>query len=192
MVDDGLSVAQIAREYGCGNDKARRILLARGIDIPGRRPPLTEEETETRAERIVEMFKSGLSLAAIGNTFGISRERVRQILKDLDLTGKDGGRSVRAQTNTLENRQDKACRKPAARRRSVPSRIARHPKPIKHRDLPTGVTFDAVRGVYVAQRRIGGVNYYIGSFGTPEAAHDAYLRFDHTKHRMFMRSDQNS
>ncbi len=43
-------------------------------------------------------------------------------------------------------------------------------------NLPRGVTFHKQSGRYQAQGHIAGANKYIGSFGTPDEAHDAYVR----------------
>ena len=43
---------------------------------------------------IVERYKSGQTLAAIGIVYGITRERVRQILKKNGITRMDGGQTI--------------------------------------------------------------------------------------------------
>lgn len=44
-----------------------------------------------RNERMASMFRQGLTLAIIGKEYGLTRERVRQILKKLGLAASDGG-----------------------------------------------------------------------------------------------------
>jgi hypothetical protein len=69
-----------ARAYGIKFKHAKRGLPARGpID---------------RNERIVGMYRQGLTLAKIGESFGLSRERVRQVLKKAGVTRADGGMRV--------------------------------------------------------------------------------------------------
>lgn len=46
----------------------------------------------------------------------------------------------------------------------------------KYRDLPRGVTMNKVTGRYQAQASIRGKNTYLGTFGTADEAHSAYLR----------------
>ena len=46
-------------------------------------PPLkTKEEYASRRERIVQARREGQTLTAIGNTWGITGDRVRQIIKE--------------------------------------------------------------------------------------------------------------
>lgn len=49
---------------------------------------------------LAEMYKSGMTLAEIGARFGITRERVRQIVSALGVTASDGGQSVRSFKST--------------------------------------------------------------------------------------------
>lgn len=46
-----------------------------------------------RAEKMAEMFRAGHTLQEIGDEYGVSRERVRQLIKKVGVTGKDGGAS---------------------------------------------------------------------------------------------------
>lgn len=49
---------------------------------------------EGRELVMVALFKAGQTLQAIGDTFNLTRERVRQLLKRHGVTGKDGGITV--------------------------------------------------------------------------------------------------
>ena len=49
----------------------------------------------SRAESMAEMFKQGKTLQEIGDHFCISRERVRQLLKQVGVSGKDGGHALK-------------------------------------------------------------------------------------------------
>lgn len=57
---------------------------------PAQAPAISE-----RNERIASMFRQGLTLEVIGGEFGITRERVRQILKKAGVSARDGGISKR-------------------------------------------------------------------------------------------------
>lgn len=46
-----------------------------------------------RAERMASMFRQGCTLQKIGDQFGLTRERVRQVLKSQGLTRDDGGQA---------------------------------------------------------------------------------------------------
>lgn len=54
--------------------------------------PMTKDE---RKEAIKAMFHDGKTMQEIGDEYGITRERVRQILKKLGIVYKDGGAHVR-------------------------------------------------------------------------------------------------
>ena len=45
---------------------------------------------------IVEFYRSGKTLAQIGEIYGLSRQRIQQITKKLGLSARDGGARVRA------------------------------------------------------------------------------------------------
>lgn len=51
-------------------------------------------QTPPREARMAAMYRRGVTMKKIGEQYGLSRERVRQILKLDGLTGKDGGQSV--------------------------------------------------------------------------------------------------
>lgn len=65
-----------------------------------------KEKDTSRDVNMCNMFKSGLTLEEIGKKYGISRERVRQILKRYDITRRDGGQAIRAR----ERMRSKAIR----------------------------------------------------------------------------------
>lgn len=57
----------------------------------------TGSQDKERADAMMTMFRSGQTLEQIGKVFGVSRERVRQIIKrDGGIVGKDGGKSAKA------------------------------------------------------------------------------------------------
>jgi len=65
-----------------------------------------------RAEAFVAMYRAGKTLHEIGELFGITRERVRQILsKYHNVSAEDGGRSVRARIAREQQRAEReaAC-----------------------------------------------------------------------------------
>jgi hypothetical protein len=47
-----------------------------------------------RAATMIAMYRSGQTLQQIGSTFGVTRERARQILAKHGITARDGGQSV--------------------------------------------------------------------------------------------------
>lgn len=52
-----------------------------------------------QAEKFKELYLQGQTLKQIGNSYGVSGERVRQVLKKLGITGKDGKFLKNAKTN---------------------------------------------------------------------------------------------
>ncbi len=69
----GVAVCDLAEKYGKTQTRIRQILK------PVREPKWKKKPLEVYA-KIVEMWRSGMSGAAIGREVGLSRERVRQIL----------------------------------------------------------------------------------------------------------------
>ncbi len=63
-----------------------------------------------QAAEFKELYLQGETLQQIGDFYGISRERVRQVLKKIGITGKDGGSTVRAkkraETQLLKRRKN--------------------------------------------------------------------------------------
>jgi hypothetical protein len=59
-------------------------------------------EADDRIEAMASMYRSGKTLSEIGSMYGVTRERVRQIIsKHANVTAKDGGQSVRAKRRKL-------------------------------------------------------------------------------------------
>lgn len=56
----------------------------------------TTPRQSDRAQHFADMFKSGLTLQEIGDQYGLSRERVRQILASVGVTRAQGGEALRA------------------------------------------------------------------------------------------------
>ena len=80
-----LSLYDIAAKLGCSHETARKYLTRYNFDIAKRGRPkggmyVRIKEFVDRDNRIVKLRKQGKTLAEIGIEFGISRERVRQIL----------------------------------------------------------------------------------------------------------------
>jgi len=66
--------------------------------------------SDPRIDAMIAMYRSGKTLAEVGSLYGVTRERVRQIIsKHANMTAKDGGKSVRAQRNRVSRdaRRDK-------------------------------------------------------------------------------------
>ncbi len=76
-----------------------------------------------RAEVMAGMYKAGKTLEEIGQVYGITRERVRQIMtRHLGITGKDGGKSFLADIN----RQKREAKREAKYQRKFGWSFAEH------------------------------------------------------------------
>jgi hypothetical protein len=102
LVADGACGADIARHLGC-TPSAVYIWAARiGVALPHGHKAAAERvhgisDSAGRTEKMVSMYRQGLTLDAIGRQYGITRERVRQILKKAGVTSLDGGKHVRCE-----------------------------------------------------------------------------------------------
>lgn len=73
------------------------------------------------SERAIAMYKAGNTLATIGSKFGVSRERVRQILKKHSITSMDGGQVISSFLKTTDKQERK--RKATERKERAALRI---------------------------------------------------------------------
>lgn len=55
-----------------------------------------------RTEKMVEMYKSGMTLQEIGDFYSVSRQRVEQLLKPLGINKMSGGASVKSKARHAE------------------------------------------------------------------------------------------
>lgn len=63
-----------------------------------------------RTERMAEMYRSGLTLQAIGDEYSLTRERVRQLIAFVGLNGKKGGTHVKASERQIAKRASRDTR----------------------------------------------------------------------------------
>lgn len=108
----GMTATQIAEQAGVHYTSvinwARRygVTLQKGY---GRDPRIIE-----RNKKMANMYAQGCTLESIGKQFGLTRERVRQILKKNGVTAKDGGASLRSSVSA-EHKETIAAAKRDAR-----------------------------------------------------------------------------
>lgn len=55
-----------------------------------------------RQARMVELFRSGLTLEEVGDEFDLTRERVRQIITSAGVTASEGGATVKRAKRAAE------------------------------------------------------------------------------------------
>lgn len=94
-IADGMKIADIAARIGLRAVEVRAYTYVFNLQTPD----------TVRAEEIARRFKAGDTLETIGADYGISRERVRQILKKTGMTGKDGGNSQRLRARRAAKEQ---------------------------------------------------------------------------------------
>lgn len=87
-------VSQILKRLGVSAKNVRPKVGRTGMNVgkPGAYHRIAPSETHAA---MAEKYKSGITLSQIGDEYGISRERVRQILASMGLSRFDGGCSIR-------------------------------------------------------------------------------------------------
>lgn len=64
-----------------------------------------QKELEERAQKMLGMYQAGITLQKIGDQFGLTRERVRQILAKLGVVATQGGAAVLAKAKRVAAKQ---------------------------------------------------------------------------------------
>jgi hypothetical protein len=72
---------------------------------------------QERRERMAELYRSGQTLQQIGDEYGITRERVRQLIGYLGLNGQSGGLRLRAIIKAKQKHEQRAAKEEAKYRR---------------------------------------------------------------------------
>lgn len=113
----GLTMAEIARELKQPYFRVRKSCQLYGVDVPwdvpgkptkvkapkaprmpkAPKPPRVNPNAERNAQ-MVTMYRQGLTLEKIGQNHGMTRERVRQIIKKLGVRRVDGGQAKTKQS----------------------------------------------------------------------------------------------
>ncbi len=93
LADDGLTMAEAADRLSVNYATLVRYAHVSGVQF--RRA--VDGNDPARAEAMAAMYKAGKTLAEIGEIYGLTRERVRQIISKLHrLSAGDGGAAVRS------------------------------------------------------------------------------------------------
>lgn len=102
----GLTRLEAASELGLTPATVHRYCHDFSIEFPHGRS--CDPKTITKAEAMAAMYSGGKTLAEIGELFGVSRERVRQIMtKHHGMRRDGGGQHVRAQRKKVAKARNK-------------------------------------------------------------------------------------
>lgn len=97
----GASIAELSARHGLSAASIGRIVKS------GPRQPKPVSEPHLQA---ASMFRQGLTLAKIGQQFGVTRERIRQILAKQGIRAVEGGCSIRTQEKRARKSDDAEAR----------------------------------------------------------------------------------
>ncbi len=76
----GDAMRAIAADYGCSCEPIRKVLVGQGVQVR-QRGAVEFRGSRGRNKEMVRLRKSGHNAAAIGRLFGMTRQRVSQILR---------------------------------------------------------------------------------------------------------------
>jgi transposase len=93
LAAEGKTRAEIMRVLGVCRKTLSNLERVAGVQIAHGSRHAAGSPVDARAEKMVLMYRQGLTLEKIGQAFDLSRERVRQILKKQGVTGEHGGQS---------------------------------------------------------------------------------------------------
>lgn len=85
-VDEGLTAKQVAERVGARIGQVAYALSRLGTTMRPKGPLTRVPRDSSRDERMLELVRSGKTFTEVGREYGMTRERVRQILKAAGLT----------------------------------------------------------------------------------------------------------
>jgi len=91
----GMTLAQVAQTLKCSSSMVYGLMRRARIPRRGRGRPLGRVTNPARDRAMAGMRENGATLQEIGSVFGVTRERVRQILSGMGHTGAPTPSSVR-------------------------------------------------------------------------------------------------
>lgn len=109
LYQEGASLLSLSDRFGIGIARVSIVLTQLGVQ-KRRKPRVVDEATSQRNALIAQLYKEGLTLDVIGQKYGVTRERIRQILKLQGVTRAEGGRVVGTQRRDTHRYQDKDAR----------------------------------------------------------------------------------
>lgn len=111
MASAGKTASEIAVAEAVGIHSVYRWAKVAGIKLVHARAKAGHASRIARAEKMAGMYRQGITLAKIGDQFGMTRERVRQILAKHGVSSGEGGQTVIASAKRarIEQAKDAQC-----------------------------------------------------------------------------------
>lgn len=101
--------AVVSAGFPCVDGTVRKAMILMGVPRTGNKKG--RKETIEKARLMGALYRNGYTLQQIGDQYGITRERVRQLITKYEgLRGKDGGYSAKAAKSKAERRQKAEAR----------------------------------------------------------------------------------
>lgn len=98
---NGRSMAQVAEAIGCSPAGIYKYAIRNGITFGRNRHARRNTGVGQHANEMASMYRQGVTLARIGEKYGVTRERVRQIIsREFGIGRNDGGHHFAASTRT--------------------------------------------------------------------------------------------
>lgn len=94
LAESGKSTDEIAQQLQVRPHAVYRVARAAGIPLRRSFKTKTDPEREARRAKMAEMYRQGITLAKIAAQFGMTRERVRQIISVAGMSRSNGGARV--------------------------------------------------------------------------------------------------
>ncbi len=101
LAAQGKTRKELAQHYGVCAQTVDRVARLRGIALKRKNKAEIKAEAKPKVEsprnlKILSMHRQGVNMTKIGAQMGVTRERVRQILKRHGITGRDAGAAKKA------------------------------------------------------------------------------------------------
>ena len=113
LYQEGLSMCTLSERFGICISYVSQILKQQGVLARRQGRPnhgcVNDAAVQQRNEQIAHLYKDGLTLETIGQKYGLTRERIRQIVKLGGVSRAEGGRAIGAQRRKVRKVQEKAA-----------------------------------------------------------------------------------